>query len=34
MPNKIQNIINEDLQDWFGTGDKGGVGGGTWRTKK
>jgi len=30
MPNKIQNIINEDLRDWLGTGDKGGVGGGGW----
>ena len=30
MPNKIQNIINDDLRDWFGTGAKGGVGGGGW----
>jgi len=23
-------MINEDLRDWFGTGKKGGLGGGGW----
>ena len=28
---KLIDILNEDLRDWFGTGGKGGVGGGGWR---
>ena len=27
---KLIDILNEDLRDWFGTGGKGGVGGGGW----
>jgi hypothetical protein len=32
LPNTVFNakLMNEDLRDWFGTGGKGGVGGGGW----